>query len=109
MRKKSEVKLKRTLDVAAAQKLLTDLAESIKDGTVCVEALDEFAAVTVGSEMELELSVSEKKSKQRLSIEFSWRLPEPEDEMEPFRVSSSEPEITEPSPVEEESAEEEEA
>jgi len=108
MRKKSELKVKRIVDVATAQQLLTDLSISLKDGTVCVESEDKFAAVTVGKKMVLELSLSSKKNKQRLSFELTWKLLEPEAEPESFKIGSTEPEITEPSPLEEEAEGEEE-
>ena len=108
MKKKSELKVKRMINTETAQQLLTDLSISLKDGTVCVENNDTFAAVTVGEEMELELAVSSKKNKQRLSFELSWKLSEPKGTPEPFKVSSNEPEITDPSPIEEDEERKEE-
>lgn len=109
MRKKNELKVKRAVDTETAQQLLTDLSISLKEGTVCVESDETFAAVTVGDEMELEMAVSSRKNKQKLSFELTWKLSEPKEEPGPFKVSSSEPEITEPSPLEEAEAEEEDA
>lgn len=106
MRKRNEIKVKQTIDTATAQQLLTDLSISIKDGIVCVENNDAFAAVTVGEKLELELAVSSKKNKQRLSFELSWKLSETSVEPESFKISSNEPEITDPSPIEEEEEEE---
>lgn len=110
--KKNEVKLKRVVDAENVAQILTDLAASIREGTVCVESGDEFVTLETGADVqfELELQAEQKKNKQKFELELSWRTAPPTmAETESFKISSHEPEITEPSPVEPETGSEEES
>ena len=107
MKKKSEIKLKRTMDAGSVHKIITDLAKNLKDGTLVIETGEEFVTLKTGSQIEFELNASQKKNKQKLVIDLSWRLPSLKaDEEDSFKISNEEPEITDPSPVEEEEDEE---
>ncbi|MCG8333163.1 MAG: amphi-Trp domain-containing protein [Proteobacteria bacterium] len=109
--KKSEVKLRRTVNADNVAQILNDLAASIREGTVCVENGNEFVTLSTGEDVqfELELQAGQKKSKQKFELELSWRTTPPKmDSADDFKISSQEPEITEPSPLEAEDSEESE-
>lgn len=107
--KKNEVKLKRTANAENVAQILNDLAGSLRDGTICVENGVDFVTLNAGNDalFDLELQAAQKKNKQKFELELSWRTALPKiDETEDFRISSKEPEITEPSPLEESGEEE---
>lgn len=107
MKKKSDIKIKQTMDADGVSRLLADIVNSLKNGTICIERGEEFTTLVTGTEIEAEIEASQKKDKQKLSISLSWRLHSlKEEEGESFRISSAEPEITDPSPLEEEGKEE---
>lgn len=102
--KKTEVKLKRTVDAENVAQILNDLADAIREGKVCVENGDEFVTLQTNqdNQFELELEASQKKNKQKFELELTWRIAPPKlEEAESFKVSSNEPEITNLSPVDE--------
>lgn len=101
--KKSEVKLKRIATAQDIAAVLDDLAVSIRAGTVCLESGSEFVTLNVGEDtpIELEIEASQKKNKTKFEMELSWRIASPKmTEEDDLKISSVEPEITEPSPVE---------
>lgn len=109
--KKAEVKLKRTADAESIAQILDDLAKSLRDGLICVENGPDFVTLETGEDVQfdLELQAAQKKNKQKFEMELSWKTAQPRiDEDGAFKISSKEPEITEPSPLEEAEPEERE-
>lgn len=99
--KKSEIKVKGLINGESICGVLSDLAQSFKEGTVCIENGQEFVTMKPGANIEFEIEASQKKGKEKLTIELTWRQVEEVVEGESgFKISSCEPEITEPSPVE---------
>ena len=100
--KKSEVKLKKTANAENIAQILSDLADSFRSGTVCIENGDEFVTLSADSEVmiEMELEAGQKKNKQKFELELSWKIGATKlNDSEGFKISSKEPEITEPSPI----------
>ncbi len=107
--KKTEVKLRRTVNPEDVAKILIDLANSIKEGTVCLENGSDFVTLEAAEDAQIEmgLQAGQKKNKQKFELELSWRLAPPKLEGdESFKISSQEPEIVEPVTPEPEEGEE---
>jgi amphi-Trp domain-containing protein len=104
--KKPTVKLRRTADANTIAQILTDLATSLRQGKICVESGEDFVALDAGegTPFELELQAEQKKNKQKFELELSWRTgpPQPIEEGD-FKISSHEPEVSEPARPDDES------
>lgn len=98
--KKNEVKVKRKMDSGAVGDLLSDLVDSFKQGTVCIQEGPAFVTLTPAGEIEVEIAATEKKGKQKIEIELNWKetAPVPGDPAAPVRITSKEPEFTAPLP-----------
>jgi amphi-Trp domain-containing protein len=104
--KKNEVKVKRTMNAEAVGVLLSDLVNSFKQGTVCIQEGPAFVTLKPVSEMEVEIVAADKKGKQKIEIELSWKEATPIQEEggeTAVRISAEEPEFTAPLPDEGES------
>lgn len=99
---KKEVEIKKRLNAEMVTTLLTDLAESFRAGTVCVENGPDFVTLKPGTDMEVEIEAANKKGKQKFSLEVSWKEAEPIPEPVAcgLKISSQEPEIAAPLPDE---------
>ncbi|QTA93629.1 amphi-Trp domain-containing protein [Desulfonema magnum] len=101
--KKSEVKIKKTMDADAVKTILDDVVKSFKEGTVCIESGKEFVVLKPSQQIDFEIEAGEKKGKEKLVIEMSWRQDALEQEPQSLlKISSSEPVVEEPSPEKEE-------
>ena len=105
MKKKNEVKIKKTMDQAAAMELLGNLKESMNNGTLCIEYESNFVTLKPTEFVKVEIEATQKKDKQKLSIEFSWKdKPKETKPVSELKISSSEPEVPEEPAKDEESA-----
>jgi amphi-Trp domain-containing protein len=100
--KKNEVKVKRKMDAEAVGALLSDLVNSFKQGTVCIQEGPAFVTLKPAGEIEMEIGAAEKKGKAKIEIELSWKeaAPVSEDDEAAVRITSEEPEFTAPLPDE---------
>jgi len=100
--KKSEVKVKKTIDLYTANALLDDFVKSFREGTVCIENGQEFVTLKPSKQINIEIEAVQKKDKEKLTIELSWRqstTDKPENNT--LKISSSEPAIESSMDVEE--------
>ncbi|WP_373500100.1 amphi-Trp domain-containing protein [Desulfococcus sp.] len=103
---KNEIKIKQTMELATATKILKDLAASFEEGTICFEKGEEFVTLRPGNLIDLEMEAEMKKDKQKLSIELCWRTVEPKKKEAPaIKISSQEPEMIAPTPEESDTGE----
>lgn len=97
MRKREEVKVKRTVSNDVMAKLLRDLANSFEKGRVCVQGGEEFVSLEPAKHVNMELEAScSKKGKEKLSIELGWKQFSQEGEKDrELVISDEEPEVEE--------------
>lgn len=99
--KKNSVKIKQMVNAQDISTVLSDMSKSFKDGTVCIQTGEEFVTLKPGALIELEIEASQKKGKEKLCIELSWRqVAEVSEDESSLKITSEEPAIDEPSPVE---------
>lgn len=98
--KKNEVKIKRNMDAEAVGALLSDLVDSFRQGTVCIQEGPAFVTLNPTGEIEMEIAAAEKKGKQKIDIELSWKesAPESPEASAEVRITAQEPEFTPPPP-----------
>lgn len=99
MRKREEVKVKRTVSNEVMTKLLRDLANSFEKGRVCVQGGEEFVSLEPAKHINMELEAScSKKGKEKLTIELAWKqLTEEGEKAQELVISDEEPEVEETS------------
>ncbi|MFW5838086.1 MAG: amphi-Trp domain-containing protein [Desulfovibrionaceae bacterium] len=103
--KKNEVSVKGVMNADGVSTALRDLVQSMNEGKICVEHNDAFVTLLPAEQIDFELKASAKKGKQKIEIELSWReVPPQEDVSGGLKISSTEPEITEPEDSGEEEA-----
>lgn len=78
---KHEIKLKGNLETGKAAEYLSDLAGSMRNGSVYIQKGGEFVNLKPFGNLEFEIEAKRKKHKEKITIELSWSRNE-KDEIE---------------------------
>jgi len=90
MRKK-EAKVKAAMELAKAITYLDDLVASLKAGKIAVGDGETSLSLAPEEAVKVEVKATQKVDKESISIELSWRKPEPLTEDPGLQIRSDEP------------------
>jgi amphi-Trp domain-containing protein len=86
---KQEIKLKGNLEAVKAAEYLSDLAASMKSGSIYIQKGGEFVNLKPFGSMEFEIEAKRKKHKEKITIELSWSRNEKDEiEDEDLKIAS---------------------
>ena len=85
---KKEVKLKGVMDVNQVVTYLEDLANSLKEGKICVQQGEQFVTLCPDNMVDVEVKATAKKGKEKFEMELAWYREVPQE----MSISSDEPE-----------------
>ena len=100
--KKNEVAIKCKLEADAVAAMLSDLANSFKEGKVVIQKGSSFVTLRPAGVIEVEIEAVEKKGKQKIEIQLDWEEEILLDAVEAKIKISAEDPILEIAPLEEE-------
>jgi amphi-Trp domain-containing protein len=100
--KKNEVTIKCKQEADAVAAMLSDLANSFKEGKVVIQKGSSFVTLRPAGAIEVEIEAVEKKGKQKIEIQLEWEEEILLDAVETkIKISTQDP-IMEIAPLEEE-------
>lgn len=74
--------------------ILRDLANSIEQGKVVLENNDSFVSFELGDDLTFAVEAQQKKEHEKFSVEVRW-FKQAKKKIQDFKISSTEPEVTE--------------
>ena len=83
-----KIAMKTLMDSAAVADYLIALAKGFKDGCIVVEKDGEKLTLTPAETAEVEVEARMKKDKARFSLEVTWRMAQPQDDLTSLKISS---------------------
>ena len=84
---------KSAVDRKELSNILRDLANSIEQGKVVLEKEDSFVSFDLGDDLAFSIEAEQKKDREKFSLEVKW-YKQTKKKIQYFKISSTEPEVT---------------
>ena len=97
---KASIAISGVTDPQALAQILSDLAGSLRAGTICLRKGAEYVTLKPATRMDFEIEAAIKKGKQKFSLEVKWEEMPEEIPASGFTISASEPAAPEEAPQE---------